>query len=123
MGQSLMIKKGCPFCGASTELEVDKEEYAAYVHDRNLILHFGKRPDYERELIRTGMCYSCQERTFGRPMPGNENAWGNCLGECDCCGTPIYDKASAAADGKYVCKSCCLVHRYEGNELIPEYEE
>lgn len=123
MGQVLMIKKGCPFCGKSTDIEVDKDEYTAYINDRELALHFGRRPAHERELIKTGMCYDCQEKTFGRPTPGNEEAWGECIGECDCCGMPLYGKRNVTGDGKYSCMSCGVVHRYEGNELIPEYVE
>ena len=62
--------------------------------------------DFGRELVKTGMCYDCQERVFHRPLPEHEEMWGKQIGECECCGSPIYDKMDGDASGLHKCSQC-----------------
>lgn len=120
---NIKIKKGCPFCGKTSEIEVDEVAYENYVRTSNLLQCFGNRNAFDRELIKTGICFDCQEKTFGVPAPGHESEWGEVLGECDCCGASIYSIKHRVEGDKYRCTSCYCPHKLVDGVLIPEEEE
>lgn len=116
---NITIKKNCPFCGATSSIEVDEVKYERYVRTGDLRENFGNRNPFERELIKTGICYDCQEKTFGTPLPEHEKEWGTYLGECSCCGMPIYSNKHKDGD-LYVCPSCRTPHSLDNGVLIEE---
>ncbi len=110
---TINVSMKCPFCSKSTTVSVDKEAFDAYKAGINIAEALPTMSLFDREVLKTGMCYDCQERTFGVPAPGHEEAWGERLGECGCCGAPIYSRRNK--DGyAYVCKCCGCHHYYEG---------
>lgn len=119
------VVKKCPFCGKVTTFEVDGERYNEYMVDRNVGKHFGNLNPFEREVLITSMCFDCQEETFCRPKPGNEEAWGPYVNDCDCCGAPIYKLRNATSeDGAYKCRSCGIINRATSDgTLVGEYDE
>ena len=103
----------CHVCGKNTELEVDEKKYMQYRRDSKAQEAFADKDSFYRETIISGMCYACQEKLFNRPAPGNEAEWGKFLGECCCCGRPVYEKDVDKSGAGFKCASC-------GND---EYEE
>ena len=115
----MKLEKKCPFCSATSGVEVDESAYANYMAGKNILHAFPKMSKFDRELIISGMCYECQEKTFHTPMPGNEEKWGEMLGSCECCDAPIYSKMDDKG-GYYECGCCGCTYQYEDGELICE---
>lgn len=91
---------------------------AQYNAGENIMRAFGDKNPFERELIMTGMCFECQENVFSRPAPGNEEKWGSYLGECECCGAPIYEKKHAMeVPGTYKCNGCGTLYSKDESGL------
>jgi hypothetical protein len=108
----------CPFCGKSTKVVVSQVALSMYRAGSSIQEAFPKKSTFDREVIKTGMCYDCQEKTFGVPAPEHEEAWGTCIGDCPCCGAPIYDKHNNVTVGEeFACKSCHQPMIYDGNKL------
>lgn len=105
----------CPFCGNVTKLDVDKDAYAAYrmsgLFGGSVQNAFPDLNDFERETLISRMCFDCQEKTFNRPQPGHEEAFGKRVGECEVCGCPIYEKDKV--DDKYKCPQCSEIFETE----------
>lgn len=101
----MKIEMKCPFCGKSHEIEMTPEEWALYLEKgvNALPRKFNK---FQREQLISKMCFECQEKTFGQPMPGNEAAWGEQIGECEVCGAPIWSIRNKKEDGTYECGAC-----------------
>ena len=99
------ISRKCPFCGKVSTHSYDKDAYERYMSGECSIqeVFYNEHP-MDRELLLTGMCHDCCEKTFGTPAPEHEAEWGKCVGECDCCGRPVYEKD--AKEGTFRCKSC-----------------
>lgn len=87
-------------------MQVDAEAYSKYCNGAKAQDVFPHMNPFEREMIISGNCYSCQERIFNRPAPGNESLWGERLGECMCCGSSIYEKKHNVGPNMYQCASC-----------------
>lgn len=105
-----MIQRRCPFCGTETKIEVNPSSLSAYNSGVNIMQCFGDKNSFEREAIISGMCFKCQEETFGKPLPEHEAEWGSPLGDCEVCGRTLYDKHSLMSNGNYKCKSCYAVY-------------
>lgn len=116
----MKINKRCPFCGKKTEVEVKEKEISAYNRGANILRAFPNMSKFDREVIISGMCYDCQEKTFHTPTPEHEAEWGESLMDCDCCGTPIYSIKDKTDDGGYVCHSCRLPYKLVDGELVCE---
>lgn len=84
----------CISCGgeAITTGEVTAEQLAKHAAGGLAQDVFTNLNMFDREVIISHTCHSCQERIFNRPAPGHEAAFGNSRGECDCCGAPLWDK-------------------------------
>ena len=78
----MKITKICPHCGKSEEHEVDEQQWL----------------DWQGGTRVRGTCYDCISKIFNKPKPGED--WGEMLGECECCGCPVYAK------DKGVCPQC-----------------
>ena len=102
----MTVEKTCPFCMTVSSVEVDEEQYEAYNRGLNIIQAFPKLSLFERELLISGMCFGCQERTFHKPLPQHAEEWGELVGNCECCGAGLYEKMDRGEDGLYHC-SCC----------------
>ncbi len=61
------IKKTCPFCGKTTIITVNKNDYDKWQEDTLIQRAFPYLSADEREVLITGMCYDCQAKVFG-PM-------------------------------------------------------
>lgn len=97
----------CPFCGKTTTVKVSQVALSAYRAGAMIYEAFPKKSAAEREVIKTGMCYDCQEKTFHNPAPGHEKEWGEPVGECACCGATLYEKHdNVPTTGRFTC-SCC----------------
>lgn len=85
---------GCAICGKLKKIEVTISDADSWAIERGQItLKDALRPGtFEREVFISGMCFDCQEKTFNRPAPGHEDAWGKRMGECPCCGCSLYKK-------------------------------
>lgn len=99
------ISAKCPVCGKISKHSYDKDAYNKYIAGEDSIQSvFPNEHPMDRELLLTGMCHDCCEDTFGTPAPEHETEWGKCVGECDCCGRPVYEKD--VKEGTFRCKSC-----------------
>lgn len=96
----MLLTIKCPFCGNESSIQVDDKAYEAWQNGKNIQEAFPNLDVFARELLISSMCYSCQEKTFHRPLPWNEAAWGKLVRECDCCGAPVYEI------DKGVCAQC-----------------
>ena len=111
------ISRVCPICGKTTDIKVDARGFNAYVVKHKPVqVAFPKLNDFEREAIISGYCFNCQSSVFHRPVPGDES-WGEIIGECLECGTPIYSEKDKVADETYICHSCKEEYEYENGQL------
>lgn len=100
------INAQCPGCGKISAVDVDDMQYLAYQNGARIEDAFPLMNPFSREVLLSGYCFSCQENIFNRPAPGNEAAWGKYIGECDCCGSPLYENRNAVGYLQYKCNSC-----------------
>lgn len=97
----------CRWCGKTTVVKVSQVALDMYKAGAFITEAFPKKNAAEREVIMTGMCYDCQEKTFHRPAPGHEKEWGEEVGECACCGVSLYDKHdNVPMSGRFRCPAC-----------------
>lgn len=95
----------CPFCGGETTVHCSAQEMDSYMQNVSVNeQNFPRMRKFDREALITGMCHECQEATFHTPAPGNEAAFGKRIGDCECCGAPIWECDKIG--GKYVCVQC-----------------
>lgn len=80
----------CPNCGKDTELDLTAKEAKALEGGQSIQKALPKRDAFFREVVISHMCYDCQSKIFNRPKPGED--WGEEIGECPECGSPIYEK-------------------------------
>lgn len=96
----------CPFCGEVTKVAMPWPKIENYDRDPRFDLDTVYGMDaFKREAIISGMCYKCQEKTFNKPAPGNEAAFGSYIKECECCGASLWDK-DRNEEGNLICPSC-----------------
>lgn len=74
----LRMTRGCPMCGRDTSFYLDETETSRYCYYSNYHFSGNDRPaphiqdlfpdrtNAERELMKTGYCYCCQELLFGQ---------------------------------------------------------
>lgn len=98
MSMLIQVDKECPFCGKENTMHVDMHDYTKWQSGLNIQHAFPDMSSFDREVLVSGICYTCQEQVFGRPSPDNEDEWGDELGECVNCGVPIYSKHNAIGD-------------------------
>lgn len=118
----MLLKRNCVFCGKEQSLFVNDDAYDRYESGEEIQRAFPDLDSFAREFIISGMCYECQEKIFNKPQPCNKEAWGSVLGECACCGSPLYSKKNLTDDGKYKCPSCGSLHLYINERLVEELE-
>lgn len=99
------VTVSCPFCNEATTIKLGARlplysKGQVTIDEEN----FPELNNFEREALISGMCFDCQEATFHKPKPGNEKAFGRYIGECECCGAPIWERDEI--DGGYVCTQC-----------------
>lgn len=84
----------CAICGKKRNVEFDiSDEDLVKVDAGMMDLKDVLKPgSFQREVLISGMCYDCQEKTFNRPAPGHEEEWGEPVKECPICGCPLYKK-------------------------------
>lgn len=107
------IEKTCPFCGSVTKVSFEDGQFAKYQMSGKVQYLNNKNGAFDREVVISGLCYNCQEQTFNRPAPGNEDKWGKHLGDCGICGSPIWEKD---IKGDTFNCSCC----YETYEVVKD---
>lgn len=84
----------CSSCGKDFEadLEVSEADNES-IESGSMTLKDAMKPGtFQKELFISGMCYDCQEKVFNRPAPGHEKEWGSLIGECEECGSPLYER-------------------------------
>lgn len=97
MNKIKMIVK-CVTCGANQSIEVDEAWYEKFKSGMSVQDALPKSNLFTRECLISGMCFDCQSRVFHRPKPGE--SWGEILGECECCGSSVYERDNG------VCPQC-----------------
>ena len=100
------VNKICPVCYKYSSHSVDIDRYYQFIAENSDIDK--AFPDYsifKRRFLKTGTCYSCQEKMYNQPSPDNEKNWGKQLGTCNGCERPIYKK-DLNKEGLHVCKIC-----------------
>ena len=62
----MVVKKDCPFCGQSSQLEISEENYKRYLKYREGYGYIQDipLPAEQREFLKTGMCQRCQNWMF-----------------------------------------------------------
>lgn len=121
----MQITKTCPFCGNVSNLFVKDEQWEKYERGTSAPQAFNDIDDFGRELIISGICFSCQEKTFNKPLKFHEEEWGELLGDCMNCGCSIYknhNKCKKEPD-KYECPSCMTKMRYINPSTVNSEEE
>ena len=105
-GTGVSVK--CPICGNVTVIYMDAETLNRIQSGSENISpqNFPKLNSFEREALISHMCFDCQEKTFHRPAPGHEEAWGKPFAECDVCGSTIWDPKDRNEEGKLICHCC-----------------
>ena len=103
------IKSVCPFCGKESGYEITDKQYNKiqkkyYGERKNIMDVVPEFNSFQREMLITGMCFNCQSKLYNTPIPG-DNSWGDLIGDCECCGAPIWSVKNAK-NGGYGCPSC-----------------
>lgn len=62
----MIIEVTCPFCSKKSTLDVDHNQYKKFVQGELVQRAFPKLKASQRELLITGMCQDCQDKTFGK---------------------------------------------------------
>lgn len=88
----------CKFCGKTETHEFPEKGLELWQNGTNIQEAMPEVDVFSREFLITGMCFDCISKTYNKPKPGED--WGDCIGECEECGTPIYEK------DKGVCPTC-----------------
>lgn len=117
MNKVIQVDKECPFCGKENTMDVSIDDYTRWQSGLNTQHAFPEMNEFDREIIQSGICRTCQEQIFGRPTPENEDAWGEELGECPGCGIPIYSKRSAVGN-TLKCGHCYSEMIFDQDTLI-----
>ena len=114
----------CKYCGKTTTVRVSQLALYTYRAGAPIQEVFPKKSAAEREVIKSGTCYDCQERIFHHPAPGHEKEWGDIIGECACCGADLYEKHdNVPTTGRFTCPSChAPLVRTDGG-YIEEWDE
>lgn len=100
------VSRVCPMCGKVSVREYDGVAIMSYqAGSMSVQQAFPSSHPSDREFLISGMCYDCCEKTFNQPAPGHEEDWGEQLGECACCGRPVYKK-DLNEDEEFTCISC-----------------
>lgn len=86
-------------------MDVDNASYSLWVGGTPIGVAFKGLDNFSREVLISGVCNSCQEKTFNTPAPGNEAAFGKNIGECKCCGSPLWEK-DVDEEGNVECPCC-----------------
>ena len=99
MAKMIEIACTCPFCGKVTEIAVDSDALYDYRCGGALVQDaFPTLSASERELIKTGMCQTCQDNIFGVDddeddgdlvaqefdLGGDGELWEEEFDDCDC---------------------------------------
>lgn len=103
------MRVSCPNCGKINDINLDDISYTMYQCGVNIQDAFPDMNPFDREMLITGMCYDCQEKIFNRPAPGHEALWGNYVGECNCCGSPLYSVKHAISGNRLKCPTCGVI--------------
>lgn len=85
-----IVEKICPHCGKIDKHDVNSEAYNNWLSGMRIQDAMPEANDFLREFLITGACYDCISKIFNRPKPGED--WGEMMGECSCCGCPVYAK-------------------------------
>lgn len=112
----MKIKKRCIFCNAETNLTVSDEGLSMYNSGVPVQRAFPELNKFDREVIISGMCYDCQEKTFNTPTEEHRAAWGENIGDCLCCGAPLWSIRNKSGDN-YICPCCGCSHEYSDGVL------
>lgn len=100
----MKLSKTCPICGKVTVVVVDKEAYSNWCNGELIQNAFPDMSPSTREVVRIGTCYSCMEKLYNIPAPGNEKLFGKFLGNCNCCDRKVWEKD--IKNGEFICSSC-----------------
>lgn len=121
----MVLERPCPFCKTVTKIELTEGEANALNRGELVQRACPNKNKFERETLINGLCFGCQERTFNMPAPGNETAWGDELGECECCGGVIWSikNKKANRENEYLCPSCYCSYKLESGKLVDITEE
>lgn len=111
----IIINMTCPSCGKISSMNVDEMQYMSYQHGANIQDAFPLMNAFDREVMISGLCHECQEKVFNRPAPGHEALWGNYVGECSCCGSPLYENKNCVGYQQFKCEQCGQISVRDGN--------
>lgn len=64
MVKALIWEAKCPFCRTKTQITISAKGYANWINGDSVQDAFPDMPAEDRELLITGMCYNCQDKTF-----------------------------------------------------------
>ena len=113
----------CPLCSGISTIRLSVEESYLLSEGIEVCKALSKRNAFEREVVISGMCFSCQERVFNKPSPEHQTDWGEYVGECPCCDTTIWSKKNLTPGGYYLCPSCGSIMLNVNGALQIEYFE
>ena len=66
----------CPFCGRANEVEVNEDDYFDWDDGKHAQDAFPYLSANEREMLISGICPTCWERTFGGDDTEDDADWG-----------------------------------------------
>ena len=101
---TIKIKYTCPVCKQEYTIEADKERYAQYQSGTMLQVAFSDKKPIERDAIVGRCCMPCFSKMYNEPLPGEEDKFGERIGECSCCGQAVWSKD--IVDGSFTCRAC-----------------
>ena len=64
MIKALIWEAKCPFCRTKTEIKISAKGYEKWLDGDCVQDAFPDMSAEDRELLITGMCYNCQDKTF-----------------------------------------------------------
>lgn len=111
------VTRNCT-CGRISVVTVETDKLNRYKCGELIQNVFPDLSAFDREVLISGLCYDCQSEIFHKPKPGED--WGKILGECDCCGSTLYE--NDVKDNVVRCASCNSHYQVDENGISFEIE-
>lgn len=113
MSKTITVSVDCVWCNNKQEVTVDSVGYHNWLKGMNIAIALSKANAFERDALKTKMCFDCLSKTLNHPKPGED--WGTPVAECLCCGADIYER-NRNSEGDLVCP-CCYFNQ-SNEELV-----
>lgn len=105
----------CVRCKKEFSVQCKTSEKMAYASGVDAQIAFQSLDAFERECILSRHCFDCQEEIFHRPTKMHAKQWGERIGECDNCGSGVYEEKDRVGTSRWRCNTCGTLLKWNAN--------